>query len=317
MKIVVLAGGQSPERNVSLVTGKAVGVALKDLGHDVTFIDPDRNLPHLLWQEANNGCDFVWLALHGTGGEDGTVQAILDYLQLPYQGPGHLSSTLAIDKWVSKQVFEASNLPTPDWIPVFLDRTAPPTWAEATAKIGSPIVVKAVDTGSTVGISLARTEAEYEASCKDSAKYSRRLFLEQFIPGKELTISVLGDRVLPAIEIVPTDSDFYDYDAKYQPGGSRHLIPTTLDSDVEENAKAIAKQAYDALHCEGLTRIDIRIDSENNPWILEANTLPGMTPTSLSPDAAAAIGWSFSDLVNNLLEQGLKRHQQQFPTVAS
>lgn len=310
MKIVVLAGGPSSERDVSLVTGKAVQVALTDLGHNATTIDPGPDLPKQLWEQAQLGCDFVWIALHGEGGEDGTVQAMLDWLGLPYQGPGYLSSALAMDKWVSKQVFEASGLPTADWISINLRLETVPTWESVTAKLGSPVVIKPVATGSTVGISIAHTAIEYSRSLLKAQQHGDRLLIEQYIAGKELTVSVIGDRVMPPIEIRPSEGDFYDYEAKYAPGGSRHLIPTTLSETGERRVRAIAKQAYDALHCEGLTRIDFRVDENERAWILEANTLPGMTPTSLSPDAAAAIGWSFKDLVQCMLEVGLQRRQR-------
>ena len=311
MKIVVLAGGPSSERNVSLVTGKAVQVALADLGHEITSIDPGPDLPKQLWEQAQQGCDFVWIALHGEGGEDGTVQAILNWLGLPYQGPGYLASALAMDKWVAKQIFQASGLPTADWIAVNLKLRPAPTWDTVCTRLGSTVVVvKPVATGSTVGITIASSTAEYNQSLSLAQQHGERLIIEQYIAGKELTVSVIGDRVLPPIEIVPTEGDFYDYEAKYAPGGSRHLIPTTLSETGERRVRGIAQQAYDALHCEGLARIDFRVDADERAWILEVNTLPGMTPTSLSPDAAAAIGWSFKDLVQCMLEDGLERRRR-------
>ncbi|WP_017327206.1 D-alanine--D-alanine ligase [Synechococcus sp. PCC 7336] len=310
MEIVLLAGGQSPERDVSLVTGKAVRVALEDLGHTVTPLDPGRDLPQQLWLQAEAGCDFVWIALHGAGGEDGTVQAMLDWLGLPYQGPGYLASALAMDKWVAKQIFEATGLSTPKWLSVNLKRESAPNWNNCIAQLGAPVVVKPVATGSTMGITIARSPQDYERSLELARQHDERLILEQYIAGKELTVSVIGDRILPPIEIVPAEGDFYDYEAKYAPGGSRHLIPTSLSRAGEERAGAIAKRAYDALHCEGLARIDLRIDAAERAWILEVNTLPGMTPTSLSPDSAAALGWSFRELVRCLLAEGMHRRQR-------
>ncbi|MEM9567981.1 MAG: D-alanine--D-alanine ligase [Cyanobacteria bacterium P01_E01_bin.34] len=309
MNIVVLAGGPSSERDVSIVTGKAVQVALVDLGHSVTTIDPGPDLPKRLWEVAQRGCDFVWIALHGEGGEDGTVQAMLDWLGLPYQGSGYLSSALAMDKWVAKQVFQACQLPTADWIPIHVNGEIP-SWGAVIDRLGTPVVIKPVATGSTVGISIARTAADYRASVALAQQHGDRFLVEQYIAGKELTVSVIGDRVLPPIEIVPTEGDFYDYEAKYAPGGSRHLIPTTLSEVGELQVRALAKHAYDALHCKGLARVDFRIDENEQAWILEVNTLPGMTPTSLSPDSAAAIGWSFKDLVNCMLEDGLQHRQR-------
>ncbi|MEM9156551.1 MAG: D-alanine--D-alanine ligase [Cyanobacteria bacterium J06642_2] len=317
MKIVVLAGGQSPEREVSLVTGKAVRVALRDLGHDVVEIDPGFDLPHQLWEQAKQGCDFVWIALHGTGGEDGTVQAMLDWLGLPYQGSGYLASALAMDKWVAKQIFMAADIPTPEWIAISSSSQAP-NWQECVHRLGEPVIVKPTATGSTVGIAIARTADDYNRALNDAAQYGDRAFVEKFIPGIEITCSILGDLVMPSIEIVPLSSTFYDYEAKYAPGGSRHAIPPALEPEVLARAEAIAKRAYDALHCQGLARTDIRIDAEGRPWVLEVNTLPGMTPTSLSPDAAAALGWTFSKLVASVLEEGLQQHQdRQYVSVSA
>ncbi|MEL7083388.1 MAG: D-alanine--D-alanine ligase [Cyanobacteria bacterium P01_A01_bin.3] len=310
MNIVVLAGGPSSERDVSIVTGKAVQVALTDLGHRVTTIDPGPDLPKQLWEVAQRGCDFVWIALHGEGGEDGTVQAMLDWLGLPYQGSGYLSSALAMDKWVAKQVFQACQLPTADWMSIHANSEEMPSWEAVTDRLGRPVVIKPVATGSTVGISIARSASEYRTSLELAQQHGDRLLIEHYIAGKELTVSVIGDRVLPPIEIVPTEGDFYDYEAKYAPGGSRHLIPTTLSEPGEQRVLDLAKHTYDALHCQGLARVDFRVDEHEQAWILEVNTLPGMTPTSLSPDSAAAIGWSFKDLVNCMLEDGLRRRQR-------
>ncbi|MGK7911202.1 MAG: D-alanine--D-alanine ligase [Synechococcus sp.] len=310
MNIVVLAGGPSSERDVSIVTGKAVQVALTDLGHSVTTIDPGPDLPQQLWKVAQRGCDFVWIALHGEGGEDGTVQAMLDWLGLPYQGSGYLSSALAMDKWVTKQIIQSCQLPTAAWIPIRVNVDEIPSWEAVTDRLGTPVVIKPVATGSTVGISIARSAAEYRTSLEVAQQHGDRLLIEQYIAGKELTVSVIGDRALPPIEIVPAEGDFYDYEAKYAPGGSRHLIPTTLSTAGEQRVRALAKQTYDVLHCAGLARVDFRVDANEHAWILEVNSLPGMTPTSLSPDSAAAIGWSFKDLVHYMIEDGLRRRQR-------
>ena len=310
MKIVVLAGGPSSERSVSLVTGEAVQTALTELGHEVIAIDPGHDLPRQLWEQAQAGCDFVWLALHGEWGEDGTLQAMLDWMGIPYQGPGLLSSALAMDKWVAKQIFKTAGIPSPEWLAVNLEFDDAPVWEEAVAELGATVVVKPVATGSTVGITIARSKSEYAESVALAKQYGERIILERYIPGKELTVSVIGDRILPVIEIVPAEGDFFDFEAKYSPGGSRHLIPTTLGAAVEERAQEESARAYRALHCQGLARADLRVDDNGKVWVLEINTLPGMTPTSLSPDAAAAIGWSFNDLVREILEEGVSRKRK-------
>jgi D-alanine-D-alanine ligase len=226
MNIVVLAGGRSAERQVSWVTGKACKRALEDLGHRVKVIDPDEDLPLRLWQERQAGCDFVWIALHGPGGEDGLVQGMLDWLGLPYQGSGPLASALAMDKLVSKQIFRAAGIPTPDW--QVWDDQSPLTWADCAAELGSPLVIKPSNNGSTVGISIVRDERSFAQGLELARSVSSRIFLERYVPGKEITLSILSGQVLPAIEIIPAQGDFYDYEAKYAPGGSRHLIPCSL-----------------------------------------------------------------------------------------
>ncbi|MDX2272189.1 MAG: D-alanine--D-alanine ligase [Cyanobacteriota bacterium] len=305
MKIVLLAGGQSPERAVSQVTGKAVKNALEDLGHRVTWVDPGLDLPQVLWQERQAGCEFVWIALHGGGGEDGRVQALLDWLGLPYQGSGYLASALAMDKAIAKQLFRAQGIPTPAaWVWEGQDC---PTWGEVSATLGSPVVIKPVDGGSTVGVTIASHARQFEEGMELAQTYGQRLLLETYIAGKELTLSILQGQVMPAIEIITASGGLYDYAAKYEPGGSRHLIPCSLSPDGLAAAEQVALAAYQALGCQGLARVDLRIDSQEQPWVLEINTLPGMTPTSLCPDAAAALGWTFGQLVERILQVSLTR----------
>ncbi len=305
MRIVVLAGGNSPERDVSRVSGHGIKSCLEDLGHDVELVDPGPALPHKLWQAKSSRCDFVWIALHGAQGEDGTVQALLDWLELPYQGSGHLTSGLAMDKELSKRMFLSGSLPTPTsrvWTPAH-----PASWEQVNSWLGSPVVVKPVDCGSSVGVNIVKDQVEFETGIRAACRFSQRILLESYIAGKEITVSILNGEVMPTIEIVSVDSPFYTYEAKYGVGGSRHLIPTTLSAVGLARAEQVALEAYRILGCEGLARVDLRIDEQENPWILEVNTLPGMTPTSLCPDSAAAWGLSFPDLVQRMLELGLSR----------
>ncbi|MCJ2543066.1 D-alanine--D-alanine ligase [Thermostichus vulcanus] len=305
MRIVVLAGGRSSERQVSWVTGKACKRALEDLGHQVKLIDPEVDLPLRLWQEREAGCDFVWIALHGPGGEDGVVQGMLDWLGLPYQGSGRLASALAMDKLVSKQIFQTEGIPTPEWIA--WDNQAPLPWAECVAALGSPLVIKPSNEGSTVGISIVEDEPSFTQGLQLARSVSSRILLERYIPGKEITLSILSGQILPAIEIIPAQGSFYDYEAKYAPGGSRHIIPCSLSPAGLARCEAAGLRAYQALGCEGLARVDLRVDAAENPWVLEVNTLPGMTPTSLCPDAAAALGWTFTELVERMLQEALQK----------
>lgn len=305
MRIVVLAGGQSPEREVSRVSGHGIKGCLEDLGHHVRLVDPGVDLPHELWQIKSSGCDFVWIALHGAQGEDGTVQALLDWLELPYQGSGHLTSGLAMDKELSKTMFRSRSLPTPDsQIWTAMD---PIAWDQTKDLLGVPVVVKPVDCGSSVGVSIVQDQGEFTSALQVARRFTERVLLESFIPGKEITVSILDEQVMPTIEILPVGTAFYTYESKYEVGGSRHLIPSTLSAAGLAQAERVALEAYQVLRCEGLARVDLRIDEQEQAWILEVNTLPGMTPTSLCPDSAAAWGLSFQDLVQRMLELGLSR----------
>jgi D-alanine-D-alanine ligase len=309
MKIVILAGGHSPERLVSLVTGKAVKSSLEDLGHSVKVIDPEPDLPSQLWQERQAGCEFVWIALHGQGGEDGTVQSMLDWVGLPYQGSGYLASALAMDKGVSKQIFQTQGIPTPAWMEISSEAKA--SWTACVTQLGSPLVIKPVSCGSTVGISIVASEEEFHQGVQLARSFGQRVLCESYIAGKEITVSILEGQILPPIEIIPASGGFYDYEAKYEPGGSRHLIPCSLSPLGLSQVEKVALQSYRALHCEGLARVDLRVDAQEQPWVLEVNTLPGMTPTSLCPDAAAAMGWTFTDLVHRMVEGSMQRQQRQ------
>ncbi len=306
MNILVLMGGTSPEREVSLVTGKAVKAALEDLGHIVSVLDPGIDLPYQLWRAKQEGCNFVWIALHGSPGEDGTVQALLDWLAMPYQGSGLLSSALAMDKVAAKHLFRSHQIPTPAWVEQPLGQP----WAHLLEVLGSPLIIKPVASGSSVGVQVLHQASDYESLLATSPATPDSWVAEQFIAGKEITISILDGVILPAVEILPILDSFYSYAAKYGVNGSRHITPASLSEAGLSQANSVALAAYRALKCEGLARVDLRIDAEEHPWVLEVNTLPGMTPTSLAPDAAAALGWSFSDLVQQLLASGLARFQQ-------
>ncbi|MEN9220740.1 MAG: D-alanine--D-alanine ligase [Thermostichales cyanobacterium GMQP_bins_62] len=309
MKIVVLAGGNSPERDVSWVSARAVKTTLEDLGHEVTLIDPGPDLPLQLWQAKQAGCEFVWNGLHGGAGENGTIQAILDYLELPYQGSGMSASLLGMDKALSKQLFLANQIPTPPY-QLWRPGDPPLSWEGCVANLGSPLVLKPTGCGSTVGVAIVKQGADWQGAWQGASSLGQAVLAETYIPGVELTVSILDGLVLPLIEIVPTQGDFYDYEAKYAPGGSRHVIPPRLPEEVQEQAAAISRRAYQVLGCQGLARVDLRVDPQGRCWVLEVNTLPGMTPTSLCPDAAAAWGWSFADLVDKMLSSALRAHQQ-------
>jgi D-alanine-D-alanine ligase len=267
----------------------------------VTLVDPDADLPLVLREQRP---DFVWIALHGDKGENGTIQGLLDWLGLPYNGPGLLTSALAMDKVVSKRLFIAEGIPTPAYrVAVAVpDRTTCAEWAAA---LGLPLVVKPADGGSTVGVTIVREVADLAAAVGLALDYGRQVLVEQYIPGQEITVALLDGLVLPPIEIVPEGRAFYDYEAKYAPGGSRHLIPPSLNEPVLKASVDTAYRACQALGCKSLVRADLRIDPDGRPWVLEVNTLPGMTATSLAPEAAQAVGISFEQLLARIIERAM------------
>jgi D-alanine-D-alanine ligase len=305
VNILVLSGGSSSERAISLLTADSISATLEKLGHTVTVIDIHKNLVPTLLEAKARGIDFVWIALHGGIGENGMLQALLDLLDLPYQGSGHLSSTLAMHKGIAKQIFIANQIQTPSWLGARKGKAAL-EWGNVSGQLGTPVVIKPVDGGSTLGITIASTQEEYDQGVNLAFEFSSEILLESYISGKELTISVFDDVILPAIEIVPLGSSFYDYESKYTMGGSKHLIPCSLSSDGLIKAETMARKAYEALHCRGLARVDLRIDAQEIPWVLEVNTLPGMTATSLCPDSAAAFGWTLEELVDQILKSSIK-----------
>ena len=299
-RVAVLLGGPSPERSVSLSSGRGCVEALTRLGHDVVEIDPaDPN-----WIDALRSArvDKVMNILHGEWGEDGRVQGVLDFLKLPYSHSGVLASALAMDKAKSKAVFAAEGLPLAKGM--LMDRRD----AARAHPMAPPYVVKPNAQGSSVGVFIVREGANRppEALLDPDWTFGEQVLVEEFIAGKELTVAVLGEeagpRALAVTEIVPS-VDFYDFDAKYADGGSRHELPAKLPEDVTQSALRSAERAHAALGCRGLTRTDFRYDPERQKLaILEINTQPGMTPTSLAPEQAAFCGMSYEALVAWMLE---------------
>ena len=307
LNITVLLGGVSAERDVSLSSGLRIAAALREKGHEAGCVDPAEGV---LTRETENrlltaGADVVFLALHGGQGEDGTVQAVLDMVGVPYTGSGHLASALAMDKHLSKVVLRAAGVATANWI------MAPVNVAELDAgevgrQLDWPVVVKPSKQGSTVGLSIVRAPGELHAAVSEAFKYDDEVMIERFVPGQELTVGILGDQVLPTIEIQPV-KELYDYECKYTPGMAKEFV-AELSADVDAKLADQAKRAFAALKLGGYARIDFRLDPQGQPWCLEANTLPGMTPTSLIPQAAAAAGVSFPDLCERIVRLALARH---------
>ncbi len=296
--VAVLYGGLSAERPVSLRTGAAIIEALRADGYtQVVPIDVDRTVTDKL-QAARPA--VALLALHGRMGEDGTIQGVLEYLAIPYTGSGVLASALALDKVRSKQVFMAAGVPTPPWQVAERGQPAP-------AVTAFPVVVKPALEGSSIGMSLVHDAAALPAALERAFACDRVALIEPLVRGREITVSIIGTtrlQVLPAVEIVP-GNEFFDYEAKYTKGKTEYLVPARLTDAERQAADAAAVAAYRALGCRGLGRVDIIMQADGSPTVLEVNTLPGMTATSLLPKAAAAAGIGFAALLTTLLELAL------------
>jgi D-alanine-D-alanine ligase len=291
-RIAVLMGGRSAEREVSLVSGRECSAALRSEGFDVVEIDAGADLAQRL---ADVRPDVAFNALHGRWGEDGCVQGILEWLEVPYTHSGVLASALAMDKTRSKQVFEAAGLPVARGM--LVDRKA----AIAAHPMPPPYVVKPNNEGSSVGVYLVGIGANGPAHLSEDMP--DQVMVEEYIPGRELTATVLGDRALAVTDILA--EGWYDYHAKYAPGGSRHVVPAEIPDEVSAACLDYALRAHDALACRGVSRTDFRWDESRGPaglYLLETNTQPGMTPTSLAPEQAAHCGMSFGDLVRWMVE---------------
>jgi D-alanine-D-alanine ligase len=329
----VVLGGTSEERNVSLATGRAVVAALREKGHDVVAVDPAHGVvpreeeermfggavgvdpPNLDELAALGGsavgsalaelpavrwADVVFLALHGEFGEDGTVQGLLDLAGVPYTGSGCLGSAVAFDKRISKELFEHEGVPTPAWA----GESATPE--EILQALELPFVVKPSSGGSTVGLSIVRRPEELPAALDLAARYDDDSLCEAFVPGRELTVTVLDGEPLPPVEIIPSH-EIYDYECKYSAGLSRYETPARLSDAETERIQELAVKAYRALRQASYSRVDFRLSEDGTFWCLEANSLPGLTSTSLVPKAAAAAGIAFPDLCERIARSAIRR----------
>ncbi len=292
-KVAVLMGGWSAEREVSLVSGAAVTNALKAAGFQVTPIDVQRDMGSLLTRLYPKP-DVVFNALHGRFGEDGCVQGLLDILGIPYTHSGLLSSALAMDKPMSKRLFEQAGIQVAPHI------IATRQQVMSGDPMERPYVIKPTNEGSSVGVHVVLEGANALPFDDRSWPYGDQVMIEKFVPGQELTVSVMGGKALAVTEIV-TEHAFYDYGAKYEDGGSRHTIPAEIDKEVYDEAMRISVLAHEVLGCRGVSRADMRYDGKNIV-MLEVNTQPGMTPTSLVPEQAAHLGISFEELVTWMVE---------------
>lgn len=289
----MLMGGLSAERGVSLKSGTAVLNALLERGYSAVAVDVGRDLPQLLSRE---GIQRAFVALHGRYGEDGAVQGVLELMGIPYTGSGVLASSLAMNKIFAKRIFAASGLLVAPYVVV--RRGEPFSLAES--GLGLPVVVKPSQEGSSVGISIVRNEADLPVALELACAYDSEALVEAFVAGQEVQVAIVDDRAIGAIEIVPK-KEFYDFEAKYTDGMAEHILPPRLAGDVLSGVLAAGEKAHHALGCSGYSRVDFLVTAAGEPYILEVNTLPGMTALSLLPEIAAAGGISFADLVERII----------------
>lgn len=341
MKVVVLAGGISTERDVSLISGKMIYRAMKKLGHqavlldvflgmerddiehifesdedfakdiaDIREINPDISAVKALRKDGGKCyfgpnviricqmADVVFLGLHGADGEGGKVQAAFDLLGIRYTGTGFVSSALAMDKCLAKELFVQNGIPTPAGFRVKKGQ-------ECDKTPGFPCVVKVASGGSSIGVSIVSEQDGYQAALEDAFRYGDEVVVEQYIKGRELTCCVLDGKALPIVEIAPK-AGFYDYKNKYQSGCTTEICPAPLDEETTRKVQEISVRVFEALRLEKYARMDFMLDEEGNPYCLEANTLPGMTPTSLIPQEAAAVGMSYEELCRKILDMAFE-----------
>jgi D-alanine-D-alanine ligase len=298
-KVAVVMGGFAAEREVSLISGKAVLEGLQSKGIDAHAIDLDRDVVSTLKQ---GGFDRVFNVVHGRGGEDGQLSGTLDLLKMPYTGSGILGCALAMDKYRTKQIWQSLNLPTPNYL--LIESKA--QLADA-AKLGFPLMLKAALEGSSIGVVKVSNEQALEAAWEEASACNSHVIAEQFVDGGgvEYTCSILGDRALPLIAL-HAKNDFYDYEAKYLADDTEYRVPCGLDEAKEAEIQALCLKAFKAVDAKGWGRVDVMLDQAANPWLIEVNTVPGMTSHSLVPMAAKAVGLSFADLVWEVLAQTLE-----------
>lgn len=332
LKIAVLMGGSSGERDVSLASGSQVAGALASIGHEVVCVDTAKgvlapaeverliqdgvppappppqtvdllasgNVGAVTRSPGMEGVDVIFPALHGGTGEDGTLQALLQLTGIPYAGSDRLGCTLAMDKEVSKLLFRAKGIPTPDW----LNQDA--SLDQVEAELGLPVIVKPPSGGSTLGLTLAHDREELRGAVSESRRYESRILYERYVKGRELTVGVLGGESLPVGEIIPAH-EIFDYACKYQPGLAEEIFPAEISDDLASWLRAMAVDVHRALFMLDFSRVDFIVDGDGNPWCLEANALPGLTAQSLLPRGAAAAGIPFPELCDRIVRSALER----------
>ena len=307
-RVAVLKGGRSLERQVSLRSGARVEDALKRLDHEVVPIDVALDLIRRL-REAEP--DVAFIAMHGRDGEDGTVQELLEILGIPYTGSGVLACVRAMDKVLAKHLMVEEGIPTPEFFAfnetAFRELGAAEALPAIEERLEFPIVVKPSSQGSALGIKFARSADDLPAALVSAFSYDSRVLLERHVDGRDLAVSILDDEALPVVEAVPRDEEFYDFEARYEIGRTEFVCPAELPAGVTERAQELALRTYRLLGCSAFARVDLMLDTGGELTILEANPIPGLTETSLLPQAAEAAGISFDELVGRIVELALAR----------
>jgi D-alanine-D-alanine ligase len=340
LKVLVLSGGISEERAVSLASGKAIFDALKKLGHDASVMDPAtgrylvdksgnyllekdtessskialrandaRALAEVITAEKQDDIDLVFIGLHGGAGENGTIQAILDMAGVKYTGSGMLASALAMNKALTKRLVRSIGVRTPEWMLIRagdkrdLERRVP----EIADGFDYPLIIKPNDSGSTVGLSLVKKDTQTLDALNEAYKFSKEILVEEYVKGREITAAVLNGRSLPLVEIVPS-GELYDYRCKYTKGGSNYICPAEIEDEIAEEIKESAARAYNLVGCRGLARVDFILNTEGRPYFLEINTIPGMTELSLAPMAAREAGMDFDELIDEICRTTMESH---------
>lgn len=305
MKVAVLKGGRSLERGVSLRSGARVENALERLGHEVLPLEADGELVKNL---TAGRPDVAFVAMHGTGGEDGTAQELLEILGIPFTGPGIAACVRCVDKMVAKHELRSAGVSTPDWFAfnetAFRELGAADALGGLEQRLGFPLVVKPSRGGSALGVRFAESWFDVPEALVSAFSYDDHVLLERFVEGRELAVSVLGNEPLPVVEAIPLGGDRYDFEARYEIGRTSFVCPAELDEAEAEAVTEVALGAYDALGCSGFSRVDLILGADG-PQVLEVNAIPGLTDTSLLPQAAEAAGMSFEQLVERILELAL------------